>query len=410
MKKIISILSIIILAASCAQKSEPGAHADWAYQSVVYEMNVRQYTPEGTFEAATAELPRLKDLGVDVVWLMPIHPIGVVGRKGTLGSYYAASDYCAVNPEFGTMEDFDIFLASAHSLGLKVIIDMVCNHTSPDAVWNDKEVGYDWYVRDSLGNTIVEYDWTDIAKLDYSNPDLRKAMDDVLRFWINKGIDGFRCDAAWSLPTDYWAGILPELKAQNPELYFLAEAEQPDLNAEGGFDAAYAWKLHHVMNDIAQGNAGIPELKAVLEQTKADFPAETMMLSFTSNHDENSWAGTEFERMGDAWKVMAVLSYTLPQAQPLIYTGQEVGWNKRFEFFEKDVTPDWTANEFTSFYKMMNDIYHANPALASGEKGGAFEIVSEDEGTLVFTRTVPGNKVTVSAQLVAPWEVTISVE
>lgn len=408
MKKIITLIGLALLVLSCTDKKAP-VHPDWAYNSVVYEMNVRQFTPEGSFNAAAEQLPRLKDLGVDIVWLMPIHPIGVEGRKGSLGSYYAASDYCAVNPEFGTMEDFDAFLAKAHELGLKVIIDMVCNHTSPDAVWNN-EVGYDWYIRDSLGHTIVEYDWTDIAKLDYSNAELRKAMEDVLRFWIDKGLDGYRCDAAWSLPTDFWAGILPELKAENPELYFLAEAEKPELNIEGGFDAAYAWKLHHVMNEIAQGKAGIPELKAVLDTTAIDFPKETFMLSFTSNHDENSWAGTEFERMGEAWKVMAVLCYTLPGCQPLIYTGQEVGWNKRFEFFEKDITPDWTDNEFTAFYKEMNALYHDNAALAAGEKGGEFEIVSEADSTLVFSRTVPGNKVTVSAQLVAPWEYSITVE
>lgn len=405
MKKYFCLFLTVILFVSCTTGS---VNADWASRAVVYEMNVRQYTPEGTFAAAQEHLPRLKELGVDILWLMPIHPIGEKNRKGTMGSYYAPKDYCDVNPEFGTMEDFDNFLAAAHDCGLKVILDMVCNHTSPDGVWNTPE-NYDWYFRDENGNTIVEYDWDDIAKLDYGKEEVRQAMADVLHFWVNKGVDGYRCDAAWSLPTDFWAGILPKMKAENPQLYFLAEAEKPELNEEGGFDAAYAWKLHHTLNDIAQGKAGIPELTACLDTMAVDFP-EAYMLSFTSNHDENSWAGTEFERMGDAAKVMAVLTYTLPACQPLIYTGQEVGWNKRFEFFEKDVTPDWTANEYTDFYKELNKLYHENPALAAGTKGGAFEILSTEDNTLVFSRTLPGNKVTVSAQLVAPWAYSISVE
>ncbi len=404
MKKYLFLCFAILLLASCSSSQQQ----DWASRAVVYEMNVRQYTPEGTFAAASEHLPRLKDLGVDILWLMPIHPIGELHRKGTMGSYYAPRDYCAVNPEFGTMEDFDSFLAKAHECGLKVILDMVCNHTSPDGVWNTSE-NYDWYFRDENGNTIVEYDWDDIAKLDYGKAEVRQAMADVLRFWVDKGVDGYRCDAAWSLPTDFWAGILPRMKSENPQLYFLAEAEKPELNEVGGFDAAYAWKLHHTLNDIAQGTAGIPELVACLDTMATDFP-KAYMLAFTSNHDENSWAGTEFERMGDAAKLMAVLTYTLPACQPLIYTGQEVGWNKRFEFFEKDVTPDWTANEYTEFYMGLNKLYHENPALAAGNQGGTFEILSTENNTLVFSRTLPGNKVTVSAQLAEPWTWSVTVE
>ncbi len=405
MKKLrflIFALAIAILASACGRKEFDKNSA------VVYEMNIRQYTPEGTFAAARAQLPRLKELGVDILWLMPIHPIGVEGRKGELGSYYAPKDYKAVNPEFGTMEDFDAFLASAHKLGLKVVLDMVCNHSSPDAVWNTPE-NYDWYVRDSLGNTIVEYDWTDIAKLNYESKEMRAAMDDALKFWIKKGVDGYRCDAAWSIPTDYWENILPQLRAMNPDIYLLAEAEKPELhNFDGGFEVAYAWNLHHTMNEIAQGKAGVKELEAAIDKYLTEFPKSVSMLAFTSNHDENSWAGTEFERMGDAWKAMAVLCYTLPKCQPLIYTGQEVGWDKRFEFFKKDLSPDWTENEYTGFYKQMNRLYHDNPALHSGEKGGEFEVVSDEDETFVFTRTLGADKLSVSVQLKSPWTYSIS--
>jgi len=407
MKKIILLLLAATLVASCKQNAT--ADPDWFYGSVVYEMNVRQYTPEGTLAAAEKQLPRLKELGVDIVWLMPIHPIGVEGRKGTLGSYYAPMDYKAVNPEFGTMKDFDAFLAKAHKLGLKVILDMVCNHTSPDGIWNTPETR-DWHVRDSLGNTIVEYDWTDIAKLNYECADMRAAMDDALKFWIEKGVDGYRCDAAWSIPTDYWEGIIPQLREINPGLYMLAEAEKPELNSEAGFDAAYAWKLHHTLNSIAKGEAGVEELEACLDQTAVDFPKSTCMLSFTSNHDENSWAGTEFERMGDAWKVCSVLCFTLPQCQPLLYTGQEVGWNKRFEFFEKDITPDWADNDYTAFYKELIKTYHDNPALWAGDKGGEFAVLDDNDGKFEFTRTLEDNKVTVSVLLKAPWTYSITVE
>lgn len=228
----------MVLVACGTRPQQPTAHPDWSYSSVVYEMNVRQYTPEGTLTAAARELPRLRELGVDVVWLMPVYPIGVKERKGTLGSYYAISDYEAVNPEFGTLEDFDRFVADAHRLGLRVILDWVANHTSPDARWIEERPA-DWYVRDSLGNTIVQYDWTDIAKLDYGNADMRAAMAAAMRFWLNRGIDGFRCDMACEVPIDFWQQTLPALRKEYPGIYLLAEGEAPALH-DGAFDASYA--------------------------------------------------------------------------------------------------------------------------------------------------------------------------
>ena len=410
---IITSLAALLAAAalsSCAPKRDApaGPHPDWAYNAVIYEMNIRQYTPEGTFDAAARQLPRLKKLGVDVLWLMPVYPIGVKERKGTLGSYYAIRDYCDVNPEFGDMDDFDRFLSQAHESGFKVILDWVANHTSPDAVWESGKPA-DWYVRDSLGNTVTQYDWTDIAELNYDNKDMRAAMANAMRFWLDKGVDGFRCDMACEVPVDFWRETLPQLRKDYPGVYFLAEGETPELH-EDAFDASYAWKLHHLLNDIAQGRKGVPDLEEYIAEDSAAYPAEAFRLMFTSNHDENSWAGTEFERMGDAARAMAVLTFTLPGGQPLIYTGQEMGWNHRFEFFEKDPVPAWEENSYTDFYKELINIRHRNPALSAGEKGGKFDIVSMAGNTLVFTRTLPDNKVTVSVQLCPPWEWTISEE
>ena len=382
-----------LLAAGCSAKDDGavGIHPDWSYNAVIYEMNVRQYTPEGTFAAAAEELPRLQKLGVDVIWLMPIYPIGVDQRKGTLGSYYAISDYCAVNPEFGTMADFGDFLARAHDAGFKVILDWVANHTSPDAVWESGKPS-DWYVRDSLGNTVTQYDWTDIAELNYDNKDMREEMRRSMRFWLDKGVDGFRCDMACEVPLDFWRETLPELRKEYPGTYYLAEGENPELHRDA-FDASYAWELHHLLNDIAKGKKSAADLKAYVGKDAAACPPEAFRLMFTSNHDENSWAGTEFERMGDAADVMALLTFLLPSGQPLIYTGQEIGYDHRFEFFEKDPVPAWEWNERSDFYRSLVDMRHAHPALAAGEKGGAIEYLDTDAAdVLVFSRSVSASE------------------
>lgn len=398
MKKILIAALAVLMLTSCAEKAP---HAAWTYDAVVYEMNVRQYTPEGTFAAAQAQLPRLKELGVDVIWLMPIYPIGEKERKGTLGSYYAVKDYCAVNPEFGTMQDFEAFLTEAKSQGFRVILDWVANHTSPDAVWIDAKPA-DWYERDSVGNTVVQYDWTDIAALNYDNTDVWDAQESAMRFWMSKGIDGFRCDMACEVPFEFWTKTISSLRKDWPQMYMLAEGEDPKLH-ESGFDASYAWELHHLLNDIAQGKKSIPELLEYVKHDAERFPHDAFRLMFTSNHDENSWAGTEFERMGDAAKVMAVLTFTLPNGQPLIYTGQEIGWNHRFQFFEKDPVPAWEVNEFTQFYQDLIKLRHGHPALRPGGKGGRFEVVSAEDSTLVFRRVLGNDVVTVTAQLCSPW-------
>ena len=403
MKRILYLLSLSLLVLCCTGK--PSQDRAWTDTSVVYELNVRQFTPEGTFAAAQRQLPRLKELGVDIIWLMPIYPIGELERKGSLGSYYAIRDYCDVNPEFGTLADFDAFLAEAHAQGFKVILDWVANHTSPDHPWVTGKPA-EWYYRDSLGHTIVEYDWTDIAKLNYSTPEVGEAMRDCMRFWVKRGVDGFRCDVAYQVPQAFWESTIPVLREEaGKEMYFLAEGEETWLH-DAGFDATYAWKFHHLLNDIAQGAADGDSLARYIAWNAETYPADAKRLSFTSNHDENSWSGTEFERMGDAWKAMTVLCWTLPESQPLIYTGQEIGWDHRFEFFEKDPVPtlSWKANDYTEFYEYLTGLRHDHPAL---DPASSFKLLSVSPESISYRRKAGKDKVTVKVDLVAPWSYSI---
>ena len=404
MKKIFFACASVLAILSCTSKPCPTEANQYA-DAVVYEMNVRQLTPEGTFAAAAEQLPRLKDLGVDIVWLMPIHPIGVLERKGTLGSYYAPRDYRDVNPEYGTLEDFDAFLAKAHDLGLKVILDWVANHTSPDSRWAEEHP--DWFRHDADGNFVVLYDWTDIAPLDLSNEDMRAEMRDNFRFWLSRGVDGFRCDVAGEMPFEYWESMISPMRNEYPGIYWLAEGEHPEHHTISGFDASYSWEMHHMLNDIAQGKKTIEDLCAYIAKNDSEYPADAMRLAFTSNHDENSWSGTEFERMGEAWKAMTVLCWTLPKTQPLIYTGQEFGYDHRFQFFEKDPMPQFEENDITGFYRHLSEIKHSNPALYTGG-ADKFKIISTDNNTLVFKRSLGRNKVKVSVQLEEPWTWKIS--
>ena len=397
MKKFILILSsALLLAGACSRTSAP--HPEWTYDAVLYEVNIRQFSPEGTFKGVEAQLPRLKELGVDVLWLMPMYQIGVEGRKGTLGSYYAISDYKAVNPEFGTMEDFQSLLDAAHKAGFKVILDWVANQTAPDHRWMTEKPA-DFYERDSLGNAIWEYDWTDTRSLNYDNKEVWAAQDDAMRFWLDKGVDGFRCDAAGEVPAEFWYGILPKMNADYPDAYLLAEAERDNLaDPLVTFDCNYAWELHHLLNGLAQGSKTVSDLRDYVARDAARFPAEAFRLTFTSNHDENAWAGTEFEREGAAANACAVLCFTLPGSQPLIYTGQEIGLNRRLAFFEKDPITDWTDNAQTDFYKKLIALKHGNRALSAGERGGAMQWLDDvPEGVVAFSRATDDNKVIVLA-------------
>ena len=407
MKRYLTLLVTAVTIFACsspAVKETPDA--EWSRDAVIYEMNVRQLTPEGTFDAAAEVLPMLKEIGVDIVWLMPVHPIGKLERKGTLGSYYAPQDYLAINPEYGTLEDFDEFVQEAHRLGMKVILDWVANHTSPDSKWSQEHP--DWFLHDEKGNFVVQHDWTDIAPMDLSNEEMRAAMRDCFRFWLGRDVDGFRCDVAGEMPVEYWESMISPMREEYPGRYWLAEGEKPELHTVSGFDASYSWELHHLLNDIAAGKADGTKLGEYIKTERRNYPSDAMRLAFTSNHDENAWAGTEFERMGDAWKAMTVLCWTLPGTQPLIYTGQEVGMHHRFAFFEKDSIPSYDWNEYSDFYKYLSDIKHSNPALRSGDPEGVFEIIECNSNHIEFRRTLGDNTVTVGVQLQAPWDFVIS--
>ena len=390
MKKILLLLSALLCLAACKTAT---LHPAWTYNTVVYEVNIRQFSPEGTFKGVEAQLPRLKDLGVDILWLMPMYEIGEVERKGSLGSYYAISDYTKVNPEFGTMQDFEDLLAAAHKAGFRVILDWVANQTAPDHVWMNGKPA-DFYERDSLGNAIWEYDWTDTRSLNYENTAVWDAQDECMRFWLDKGVDGFRCDAAAEMPDTFWKAVLPGIHRDYPNAYLLAEAETPLLADPGiTFDATYAWKLHHMMNDIAQGTKTAQDLRDYLAEDDLWMGTDGFRLMFTSNHDENSWSGSEFERMGKAAKVMEVLCFTLPKGQPLVYTGQEIGLKRRLEFFEKDPITDWSPNEYTDFIKSLVALRHDHPCLAAGEKGAPAVLIPDVPANVLAFRRSKGNDV-----------------
>ena len=372
-------------------------HPEWSYGAVLYEMNVRQLTPEGTLRAAAARLEFLRDLGVDAVWLMPIYPIGEKNRKGTLGSYYSIRDYCAVNPELGTMDDFDDFVAEAHRLGMKVLMDWVANHTSRDARWIAGKPA-SWYERDASGEPAVPWDWTDTAKLDYANRDVWEAQAAAMEFWIARhAVDGFRCDMAMLVPIGFWQYAAARLRRVKPDLFLLAEAEQRNLFDDGVFDACYGWEMHHLLNDVAQQRVRVTALRDWLRADRGRSPRSAMRLAFTSNHDENSWNGSEFARMGAARGIMAAFTFVVPGGLPLIYTGQEVGYDHSFAFFDRDPIPaeSYRANAYTEFYRRLTELRHANPALAAGGRGGDMVEISNnaEDCLMTFVREVPGNQV-----------------
>ncbi len=338
----------------------------WKHTTNIYEVNVRQYTPEGTFRAFEAHLPRLKDMGVETLWLMPITPIAQKNRKGSLGSQYATSDYTAINPEFGTMADFKHLVNEAHSLGFKVIIDWVANHTGWDHVWTRTNPGF--YLKDpDTGDFRTASGMDDIIELDYSNSTMRQAMIEAMKFWVREtDIDGFRCDLAAWVQLDFWQQARPAVEKLKP-LFWLGEFDELDHPEYGKvFDASYVWNWMHRTKDFCEGNLSFIELKDLLVRY-SEIGDGSMRAWFTSNHDENTWNGTEYEKYGIFAQALAVFSVTW-NGVPLIYNGQEIPLRtKRLEFFEKNPIP-WTGtNELHSFYKTLLNLKSRNPALRGGD-------------------------------------------
>ena len=393
MRKSFLLALALIGLMSCAQKPETELrHPAFAYDATIYELNTRQATPEGTFAAAESLLPMLKENGIDIIWVMPCQPIGVITRKGTLGSYYSIIDYCAINPEFGTRADFVHFLNTAHEMGFKVILDWVANHTAPDSEWTQHE---GWHYRDSLGNLMVQYDWTDISKLDYHSDDMRAEMLKSMHWWMDSiGIDGFRCDVAGEVPTDFWNWAMADLRLTHPQMFTLAEDEdKADELTESAFDMYYGWTLHHIMNEVAQGKQGVEDLWAYFAKADTTIRPEAIRMNFITNHDENSWSGTAFERMGDAVRLFAAFTYIVP-GMPLIYTGQLSGNHHRLEFFEKDLIDSDEAYALADLYKELNALRARNKALFSPELGAPMvRIACDNEAIFACERPLDGHSV-----------------
>ena len=361
---------------------------------MLYELNVRQFTPEGTFAAARERLPFLRSLGIDAIWLMPIYPIGVEGRKGTLGSYYSIRDYKGINEEFGSEADLRDFITAAHSLGMRVLLDWVANHTARDARWLDDKP-YDWYEREADGTAKVPWDWTDTAKLNYSNHDVWRGQIDAMRYWVEQfKVDGFRCDMAMLVPIEFWQEASEELHRIKRDIFMLAEAEEDNL-FDRAFNMSYQWNIHHIMCDIAKGARRVWDLRNAIHSERARYPREAMRMSFTSNHDENSWSGSEQARFGSALEVMTAMTFLMPSTMPLIYTGQEVGYNHSFEFFERDAIPAeaYVENRTTELYRRLTSLKHKEQALAAGERGGEMIEIENNakDCMMTFVREVDGS-------------------
>ena len=343
---------------------------DWAFDKTIYEVNLRQYSEEGNFEAFRKHLPHLKELGVGILWFMPIHPIGELNRKGTLGSYYSVKDYLAVNPEFGTIDDFKKLVKEIHSLGMYVIIDWVANHTAWDHQWTKTHP--EFYNKDDNGNFIPPVDdWSDVIDLNYENKQLWREMIDAMKFWVNEcDIDGFRCDVAGMVPIEFWIEARKELD-NIKTVFMLAEWDTPEMHK--AFDMTYDWNMHKIMNSVAKRKMNVDNIINHLNNDRKNYPAYAFRMQFTDNHDENSWNGTVQERLGDAAECFAVLTFLIPD-MPLIYSGQEAGLNKRLSFFEKDPI-QWEEHKFFNLYKSLTELKKNNEVLHCGIYGGDIEFI-----------------------------------
>jgi glycosidase len=380
-------------------------HVSWSRNACIYEVNIRQFTPEGTFTAFEAHLPRLAAMGVGILWFMPIQPIGTKERKGSLGSYYAIRDYCAVNPEFGTLADFKRVVAAAHALGMKVILDWVANHTAWDHAWATEHP--DWYKKDERGQihaytyredpTVEPEYWTDVIGLDYANRALWPAMSNAMLWWMREAeLDGFRCDVASLVPTAFWEQLRPQLQAVRP-VFMLAESQAPELH-RSAFDMTYDWELWKTLVAMAAQKAGPAELQAWWQWRQANYAADDYGMNFTANHDSNSWKGSDAHFFGAAFQAMAVVAATVP-GMPLIYGGQEAGLNKQIAFFEKDAI-EWRDVPLADFCAGLLRLKREHPALANGAAGGELQWHSGgNPRVLAYSRVLPGSSLRVAVNL-----------
>jgi cyclomaltodextrinase len=367
-------------------------HPDWSKNATIYEANIRQYTTEGTFKAFEAHLPRIKAMGIDIIWLMPIHPIGIEKRKGTLGSEYSVKDYYGVNPEFGTKEDFKHLVDKIHSMGMYVIVDWVANHSSWDNPLAKEHP--DWYTKNEEGNfqPTPWYDWDDVIDFNYDKPELRKYMTEALVYWVkNFDIDGYRCDTAGFIPTDFWDNARAEMDAVKP-VFMLGEWESRDLHKKA-FDMTYSWTLFDKMVAVTRDKKSIGGLVEYMAHDVSTFPRDGYRMLFTDNHDMNSWNKNMKYNFGAGLEASIVLTGTL-NGMPLVYGGQEAGLDRSLKFFDKDLI-DWSKMPYEGLFKKLFDLKHRNHALWNGEHGGVMVRIYSDkmEQVISFLRKKDKDKV-----------------
>jgi 1,4-alpha-glucan branching enzyme len=396
----ISPLSVSLLLVSCLKEKNNETtdsryqpkefvevkHPEWSKNATIYEVNVRQFTPEGTFKAFEAHLPRIKKMGIDIIWLMPIHPIGVEKRKGTLGSYYSVKDYYGINPEFGTKADFKHLVDKIHSMGMYVIVDWVANHSSWDNPLAKEHP--DWYTKTEEGNfqPTPWYDWDDVIDFDYDNPGIRKYMTEALVYWVKDfNIDGYRCDTAGFIPTDFWNNARAEMDAVKP-VFMLAEWESRDLHQKA-FDITYSWTFWDKMAAVTRDKKSIGGLIEYMAHDVSTFPRDGYRMLFTDNHDMNSWNKNMVYNFGNGLEASMVLTGTV-NGMPLVYGGQEAGLDRSLAFFEKDLI-DWSKMPYEGLFKKLFDLKHRNHALWNGKEGGIMVRVYNDkmEQVISFSRT-----------------------
>ncbi len=399
MKSSIIVITLLFILVGCAtpspqvSKVEPIytpkeyvklTHPQWSKNASLYQINTRQFTPEGTFKSAQMQLPRLKELGVDILWLMPIHPIGEENRKGSLGSPYSVKDYFGVNPEFGSLSDLKDFVAAAHELGMYVILDWVANHSAWDNNLRYKHP--DWYDKDAQGNfrPTPWWDWSDIIDFDYNSPALREYMTAALKYWVKEiDIDGYRCDVAGFVPIDFWENARAELDDIKP-VFMLAEWEMRDLHAKA-FDATYAWSWQEAMHKILSGHANLNALFVYYSWNEGAYPKNSYRMTYVTNHDANAWEGTVFERYGSEEKVeTAIVLSIVGEGIPLIYNGLEAGNAKRLAFFEKDPI-QWKQHKFNPLIKRLLTLQKQNTALWHGKYGATMERVFNSQPLTVLS-------------------------
>jgi glycosidase len=388
MKKSLLFLLLPLIIFSCKEKDEnkpviseikPVVRPQWIMQGNIYEVNIRQYTPEGTFNAFANHLDRLKEMGVHTLWFMPLNPISKFDRKGTLGSYYAVADYKAVNPEFGTIDDWKELVKTIHDKGMKVLIDWVPNHTGADHVWLTTHP--EFFVKDSSGKPAVPFNWTDTRQLEYKNSVMQDSMIAAMKYWVtDTGIDGFRVDVAWNVPAEFWQKCIPQLKQLNNEMFFLAEGDKPYL-LTSGFDAYYPWEMFHKMVQVAAGERPAFALDSVKNKYDTIYPSDAIPLYFTSNHDENSWNKSDYGTFpGAVHAPFAVFTQTMSGTIPLVYSGQEEPVLRKIEFFEKDPMT-FQKFEWAGFYKKLLVLRKNNAALAAD---AAFKKVNAGDANAVY--------------------------